>query len=332
MPGYQVLRNMAAIRQTKMSPTTSPRDTAHPTTEEAAYDSVCMDRPEELLTPKDVRRECAAAAGRRSGLSKLERTGLREMLRAVYRITLPILPTSLHRVLWNYLLFFRDLRRYRSMPGAESIRWIDLYPCLYDRCPTTPLDLNYFLQDTWAARKIFEARPKFHVDIGSTALLVGILAQFTRVCSVDIRPLNVEVPGLEVRPGSIVALPFEDGSLESVSSLCVIEHIGLGRYGDPLDPRGTDRAAEELQRVLSPGGNLYISVPISRRPRVFFNAHRSFRHEDILAKFSTLALREAVFIQWGKRYLIEDFDKIPFEQKEVVGLYHFRKIGMVTSE
>lgn len=332
MPAYQVLKNMAAQRQSKLSPATSPRDTAQPTTEKGTYDLARIERTKELPRPKDVRRKCAAAADRRSGLSKLERTNLREILRAVYRITSPILPTSLHRILWNYLLFFRDLWRYRSMPGAESIRWIDLYPCLYDRCPTTPLDLNYFLQDTWAARKIFEAQPKFHVDIGSTALLVGILAQFTRVCSVDIRPLKVELPGLEVRAGSIVALPFEDGSLESVSSLCVIEHIGLGRYGDPLDPKGTDRAAEELQRVLAPGGNLYISVPISRRPRVFFNAHRSFRHEDILAKFSTLTLREAVFIQWGKRYLIEDFDKIPFEQKEVVGLYHFSKIDMETSK
>ena len=89
----------------------------------------------------------------------------------------------------------------------------------------------------------------------------------------DIRPLEVDIEGLTPIAGSVLDLPFADGSLESVSCLHVAEHIGLGRYGDPLDPLGTRKAAAELQRVLAPGGQLLFSLPVGR-PRVDFNAHR----------------------------------------------------------
>ena len=40
-----------------------------------------------------------------------------------------------------------------------------------------------------------------------------------------------------------------------------LEHIGLGRYGDKVDPMGDIRAMNELARVTAPGGNLLIAVP-----------------------------------------------------------------------
>jgi hypothetical protein len=71
----------------------------------------------------------------------------------------------------------------------------------------------------------------------------------------------------------------------------VAEHIGLGRYGDPLDPGGTRRAASELQRVLRPGGQLLFSGPVGQ-PRVCFNAHRIHSPEQIIAMFGELQLLE----------------------------------------
>jgi SAM-dependent methyltransferase len=103
--------------------------------------------------------------------------------------------------------------------------------------------------------------------------LVGFLTALTAVTFVDIRPLEVDIEGLQPVAGSVLALPFADRSLESVSCLHVAEHIGLGRYGDPLDPAGTRKAAAELQRVLAPGGQLLFSLPVGR-PRTEFNAHR----------------------------------------------------------
>jgi hypothetical protein len=96
---------------------------------------------------------------------------------------------------------------------------------------------------------------------------------------------------LESIAGSVLAMPFGDRSLESLSCLHVAEHIGLGRYGDPLDPGGTVKAAAELQRVLREQGQLLFSLPVGR-PRVCFNAHRIHDPRRIPEMFGELELIE----------------------------------------
>jgi SAM-dependent methyltransferase len=173
----------------------------------------------------------------------------------------------------GYARFASDLRRYASMPGAESIGLRDLTPKPEDRTEASPYDPHYFYQDVWAAGRIAERRPTRHVDVGSRVDYVGFLSVLTDVTFVDIRPLHVDLERLDSVAGSITALPFGDRTIESLSCLHVAEHIGLGRYGDELDPAGTNKAAGELQRVLAPGGHLLFSLPVGR-PRLCFNAHR----------------------------------------------------------
>ena len=129
------------------------------------------------------------------------------------------------------------------------------------------------------------------MDVGSRVDLVGFLTAVTSVVFVDIRPLEVDIEDLEPVAGSVLDMPFEDGSLESVSCLHVAEHIGLGRYGDPLDPLGTRKAAAELARVLAPGGQLLFSLPVGR-PRVEFNAHRVHDPREVRSWFDGLELVE----------------------------------------
>jgi len=187
--------------------------------------------------------------------------------------------------------WLRDRAAYQRLPGAERLRWRDSFPKLTDRLPSSPFDPHYFHQDTWAAQRIAERRPARHVDVGSRVDLVGFLTAVTQVTFVDIRPLEVDIEGLTPVAGSVLALPFEDGSLESVSCLHVAEHIGLGRYGDPLDPLGTRKAAAELRRVLAPGGQLLFSLPVGR-PRVDFNAHRVHDPVEVASWFDGLELAE----------------------------------------
>jgi SAM-dependent methyltransferase len=211
---------------------------------------------------------------------------------AVRRFVLPVL--DLQRLLTaprEYLRYARDLRAYRALPGAEPLEKADLFPQLWDRVPTSPYDAHYFFQDVWAARHIAARMPERHVDVGSRLDLVGFLTALTEVVFVDIRPLEAQLPNLTSVAGNVTALPFPDGSEDSVSCLHVAEHIGLGRYGDPLDPDGTRKAARELARVLRPGGQLLFSLPVGR-PRVQFNAHRIHDPLDVVAMFPDLELVE----------------------------------------
>jgi SAM-dependent methyltransferase len=187
--------------------------------------------------------------------------------------------------------WLRDRAAYQRLEGAERLRWRDSFPKLTDRLPSSPFDPHYFHQDTWAARRIAERRPARHVDVGSRVDLVGFLTALCAVTFVDIRPLEVDIEGLTPIAGSVLDLPFADGSLESVSCLHVAEHIGLGRYGDPLDPLGTRKAAAELARVLAPGGQLLFSLPVGR-PRVDFNAHRVHDPVEVASWFDGLRLAE----------------------------------------
>ena len=83
---------------------------------------------------------------------------------------------------------------------------------------------------------------------------------------------------------------------DSLSCLHSIEHIGLGRYGDKLDPTGYKLAINNLIKILKPGGTLYLSFPLSKKTRVFFNAHRT--------------LDPKIILLWSDKLCFKNFDYI----------------------
>ena len=72
---------------------------------------------------------------------------------------------------------------------------------------------------------------------------------------------------------------------DSLSCLHTIEHFGLGRYGDSIDVDGHRKGLAQLQRMVAPGGRLYLSTPIGSQ-RVEFNAHRVFAAATLASWFS----------------------------------------------
>jgi len=198
--------------------------------------------------------------------------------------------------------FWISYGRYRTMAPPDRRPLLkDLYPCLGDDSGETQVEPVYFYQDAWAFEKIVKTRPPFHVDVGSHHKFVSLLSKVVPVVMVDIRPLALPMDSLKFQMGSITDLPFADSSLPSISSLCVVEHIGLGRYGDPLDPYGSEKAIKELKRVVQPGGDLYISVPLDDKNRIYFNAHRAFREEYLLTLFEPFQVVESRYI-YGRTF------------------------------
>jgi len=228
------------------------------------------------------------------------------------------------RDLGKYVSYFSELRRYSAMPGAETVAWKDLYPCLGERTSVTGFDTHYFYQDIWAFRKIFESGVREHVDVGSKVDYVGFLTAITKVTFIDIRPLRANLSNFTSLTGSILSIPFPDGSVSSLSCLHVAEHIGLGRYGDPLDPQGTIKACRELRRVLAPGGNLYFGLPVGK-PRVCFNAHRIHSADSIRSYFDGLALKEFSLVDDSGIFTVGADIARANEARYGCGLFHFTR-------
>ena len=91
----------------------------------------------------------------------------------------------------------------------------------------TEIEPTYFYQDAWAFEKIVNARPESHVDVGSHHKFVALLSKVVPVTMINIRPLQLPLDSLNFQEGSILEMPSADGSLKSLSSLCVIEHISI---------------------------------------------------------------------------------------------------------
>lgn len=249
----------------------------------------------------------------------------RRFLRCVYHWTRNVLDVrASFKGITGYTWFLDDWRRYRTMPGAERLRLIDSMPQLHDRTATTPFDAHYFFLNGWAMRRIVMLRPKSHVDIGSAVQFPNLLAAVIPTCFVDYRPLPIRCGGMESVAGDIASLPFADSSLASLSCLHVAEHIGLGRYGDPLDPEGTRKAARELTRVLAPGGSLFFGLPVGVE-RTCFNAHRIHAPETILAYFKGLEVMEFSGVHDNGRFVEQARLKDFKDDTYACGMYWFRK-------
>ena len=185
----------------------------------------------------------------------------------------------------------RAWRRLRAHPAPRfSLAAIDLKLMLGDASATTAFDRHYVFHTAWAARVLARTRPSRHVDIGSALYFVTSVSAFVPVEFVDIRPARLGLSGLDARAGTLAALPYADRSIESLSCMHVLEHVGLGRYGDPVDYDGDLRAAAELSRVLAPGGRLLMVVPLGGVARIQFNAHRIYTRELVVGMFEGLRL------------------------------------------
>ena len=84
---------------------------------------------------------------------------------------------------------------------------------------------------------------------------------------------------------------FSD-SCDSISSLHALEHFGLGRYGDKIDPYGYMKGITNITKVLKSKGIFYFSVPMGKQ-RIEFNAHRIFNLRYLL-KFNTQGFSNSI--------------------------------------
>lgn len=232
-------------------------------------------------------------------------------------------------VLWReYISDFISFRRLSiQLPNRFSVRWKDRWPCLNEKTADTGFDRHYVYHTAWASRILAKNKPEQHVDISSLLYFAGIVSAFVPVYFYDYRPPDFQVENLHVGRADLIRLHFVDRSINSLSCMHVIEHIGLGRYGELLDPEGDLKAISELKRVLAPGGDLLIAVPVGER-RIMFNAHRIYSYDQITEYFSGLKLMEFSLITEnpdGGGLIVGATREMANAQKYGCGCFWFRR-------
>lgn len=145
---------------------------------------------------------------------------------------------------------------------------------------------HYFHQDLLVASFVFSKKPVRHIDVGSRIDgFVAHVASYRKIEVIDVRDIgHIGHPQVRfLKRDLMVEARSFDEIADSLSCLHTIEHFGLGRYGDSIDPDGHLKGFQNLVDMLKPGGTLYLSFPIGKRNEVHFNAHRIFHPMDVLA-------------------------------------------------
>jgi hypothetical protein len=180
--------------------------------------------------------------------------------------------------------YIADYRRFKAAADGETRAILRAsHPIIGEGGSQRAQLGHYFWQDLLVAQKIIAANPARHVDVGSR--LDGFVAHLAATRNVDvfdIRPAEIAIPNVTFTACDMMnPLPAALCSCtDSLSCLHALEHFGLGRYGDPIDPNGHLKGLKNLAAMLKKNGTLYLSVPLGK-PGIEFNAHRIFSWKQL---------------------------------------------------
>jgi hypothetical protein len=231
----------------------------------------------------------------------------------------------------NYPNYRAQQRRFRKLGGTITHK----YPILTDyNAEAGSASGHYFHQDLLVASFIYEKNPARHIDIGSRIDgFVAHVASFRKIEVMDIRALDsIGHANIAFIQADMMAdAGIQSDMTDSVSCLHAIEHFGLGRYGDPLDPNGHLKGFRNILRMLRPGGTLYLSFPIGRTNEVHFNAHRVFHPRDVFGwavDQNCLSLERFDFVDdRGDLHKEVDVRAVDLDVVYGCGIYTFQKKG-----
>jgi hypothetical protein len=229
--------------------------------------------------------------------------------------------------LFYFIKYFSDLIKYKKLNGKVNY----IFPVLgEDKKKSGQITNHYFYQDLLVASYIFKNKPTKHIDIGSRIDgFVANVASFRKIEVFDLRINKLNFKNIKFRKLNLNKINKKlYNYADSISCLHTIEHFGLGRYGDPIDPDSYKKGFNNLVKMLKSKGLLYISFPISNNNETFFNLERRFNPKDILGWTKELILLNFDFID-DKQKLNLNVNLLSLYKKNIVngcGIYVFKKI------
>ncbi len=125
----------------------------------------------------------------------------------------------------------REFLRFRTRSQRERPtlvpKWGERQFSLGNRTAQTPFDRHYIYHTAWAIRQLQRHKPSEHVDISSSLYFVVLGSAVVPMRHFDYRPPLLTLENLTCAACDLMALPFPDNSIPSLSCMHVIEHIGL---------------------------------------------------------------------------------------------------------
>lgn len=199
------------------------------------------------------------------------------------------------KVLCKLPPYIKDYKKFKNLYNGKIL----CQPCLLDADEQSGnVHDEYFWQDLYVANKVFGSHPIKHVDIGSRIDgFIAHLASFRSVEVFDIRPINTKIHNIQFTRADLMNLKDQlIDYCDSLSCLHTIEHFGLGRYGDDINPQGHILGLKNISKILASGGTFYLSTPIGAS-KVYFNAHRIINPFEILDVMNDLfSLKSLAFV------------------------------------
>ncbi len=198
-----------------------------------------------------------------------------------------IAPLTFLRSLKALPWYYSTKRQFKSKAINNEFPFAKNYMCLLDKNDKSgTLSGQYFNMDLLIARRVHDNKPIKHVDIGSNIQgFVAHVAAYREIEIFDIRPNESNVKNITFKQADFsnpIAIP--NAYTDSISCLHAIEHFGLGRYGDPIDPEGHLKGLENMYKMLQQNGIFYFATPIGPQ-RIEFNAHRVFSVQYLVNLF-----------------------------------------------
>ena len=246
-------------------------------------------------------------------------SGVRKML--VFKRILRDLP-KLRR-------YLQDLKSFQSLGGNVDKWSIHLHE---DGDFAGDASGHYFWQDLVVAQWVLTQKKNLVADIGSRLDgYVSHVASSQKVFVIDIRPIKKAIPNVEFIKDDILNYKSKK-RFEIVTSLHTLEHIGLGRYGDPIDPIGHIKSFSALAKMTLPKGQLVVSFPIDSQTRVEFNGQRMVGYQEPLkwAKENNLKFVKFICLRSDDDLVycksISSLAKFSVEPG-ALGIYFFKKMS-----
>ena len=137
-------------------------------------------------------------------------------------------------------------------------------------------ETDYLLPDAFARHSV--SGQTVAVIGSATPLYEAYIENYGgRPLTVEYRPIEHDIKGLLTYTFEEAMEKVKDGSLKADHAFCYssIEHSGLGRYGDFLDPEGDLVTMDLVKNMVKPGGLFFLQIPVGA-DALLWNATRIY--------------------------------------------------------